>query len=192
MVPLSIFIFSFVLAIGLAIPNVKGIESPASGRRVSKQDQWEQLVMRTVDNFGPGRVLAEGLGDETAHIQDIQTYYSEVFDSNDGWVQGGPGAKTNVKAQSLEGVDDTKSKVLQKAIEGRYIVNLDATSTDHVLDRMVHVLKLATSATKQGLRADHIGTFRHTGKGFTATLNKNMVELVSSECIRIVLVFHIN
>ena len=135
--------------------------------------------MRTVDKFSPGRVLAEGLGDETAHIQDIKSYYREAFDSSEGWIDVTSRHKAEVEAQSTDDADE-KISVRQKTIEGRYIVNLAQASTSQVLDRMVHILKKATRDTKQVLRADHIDTFLHAGKGFTATMNKNMVELVSS------------
>ena len=178
MVRLSIAVSLFLLAVGLAVPK-------AEARRLKllrEHEQWEQLVKKRVDSFKSGRVVAEGVNDETAHIQDIQSYYRETLDSNDGWVDGTGVAKAELKMQSSddEGALNAKSSFRQKTIEGRYIVNLAPGSSDRVLERMTHILEQATAATRQSLRADHIEPFQHVGKGFTATLNKNMVELVRS------------
>ena len=173
MVRLSISVSLFLLAVVLAVPMEAEAVRPASLRK------WEQLVTKRVDSFKSGRVLAEGIDDETAHIQDIKSYYRETLDSSDGWVEGTGIAKTELKMQSYEDEDlSAKSSFRQKTIDGRYIVYLAPRSTNQVLERMVRVLELATGATGQNLRADHIEQFRHVGKGFTATLNKNMVELV--------------
>ena len=165
--------------------------------KATNHDHWDKLVRRSAE-----RARAQGIEDDTVHIQDVQAYYRDVFASDSDWDTASALRLTsqaevhNLRVmQSLEAYlqakdDQEKAKVeaadesmvpeqsQQKKIKGRYIVTMSSDATDEILDRTLSIMRYATTASKQRLRADHITTFRRAGKGFTGTLSSKMVELV--------------
>lgn len=166
--------------------------------KATSHDHWEHLVRRSAKS-----AEAEGIEDDTSHIQDVQEYYRNVFASDSNWDSATPlrlssaaevhnlrimqsleaylQAKNDQEMAKVEAADQSlvPDQSQQKKIKGRYIVTLSSESSDEVLDRTLSIMKYATSASQQRLRADHITVFRRAGKGFTGTLSSKMVELVS-------------
>ena len=134
---------------------------------------WQRLVIGYIDAMiSLSAAAGVGLVEETAHIQDVQRYYREVFEGEEGWYNPALESSANLERRPQH------YKRREKKIKSRYIVSFAQTSKDEDLDRLVRTIKRVTAKSKLRLRADHIEIFRRAGRGFTATLNSKMVELV--------------
>lgn len=168
----------------------------ASGvEKAASHSHWEHVVRRSAYR---ARYYSDHIVDDTAHIVNVQEYYRDVFDA--GWdnyrdnereLFNMLNALENVVAQSYGETshDDTvMSESMKHAMEfgihtkripGRYIVMFQSDADDYVLDRTMAVMKKANLDSHGRVRATDMHALRYAGKGFTATLNSNAVQLVS-------------
>ena len=144
--------------------------------KADDHDHWERIVRRSVSWYDPYYT------DDTQHIVNVQAYYRHVLEEQD-WNDPeeelarlmGPfydGSRVNVQNGGGKDMD------LQKPIPGRYIVMLDSSADEQVLDRTIAVLQRADFESEGRIRADHITPMKSLGVGFTATMNSKTVELV--------------
>ena len=167
---------------------------PAGDREKAENHQhWEHIVKRSVQSRYWDD---EPYEDDAAHIVNVQEYYREVFDSGFDYTDKDHellGLLHKIENAEAEGrimqseeafIQEEAHRAInmityQKPIRGRYIVIFTPETGDYVLDRTVEVLSKASDETGQKLRANHITTFRHLWKGFAATMNSRVVDLVS-------------
>jgi hypothetical protein len=163
----------------------------ASIDEASSHDHWERIVKRSAhyhSRYGDAF-------DETAHIVNVQEYYRSVF--SEGWEEYGNREKElfsllnkleavvdqgydNRNRVSSQGVENPIEFGLHtKPIPGRYIVMFQSGADDYTLDRTIAVMQRANLASNMKIRATDMSALRYVGKGFTATLNKKAVQLVS-------------
>ena len=107
--------------------------------------------------------------DPSHGIEDIQQYYREFFEGN-YWENSDDG---KVKDQS-------HMTVYEKFIPGRFSVIFHQQTPDGIIDKTVALLKDAHERTNGKLKATHFVHLKHAAKGFFATLNQKLVEVVSS------------
>ena len=108
-------------------------------------------------------------------------YESKLKQSMDGVleeeaVRGDVEDMASIEQNVLEKTELGKPRV--RKIDGRYLVMLSEETSDRVLDRTVEMLRYANEETAGRLRADHFTVFRRVGKGFVATLNRRLLDVV--------------
>lgn len=167
---------------------------PPHGReKAANHDHWEHIVKRSLQSRYWDD---EPYEDDAAHIVNVQEYYREVFESSFDDYAGKDrelmGLLHKIENAEAEGriMDSDEAFIqeevhrainmitYQKPIRGRYIVIFTPEASDYVLDRTVEVLSKASDESGQRLRANHITTFRHLWKGFAATMNSRVVDLL--------------
>ena len=121
--------------------------------------EWEKLVDKTVSELRTKRSVPEA----EHSIVSLQEHYSDAFQK----------LNENHRA-TFQQYGDT-----QAPVHGRYIVMLDSRVSDEYLDHTVRILENADATSDGRLVARHIKPFRILGKGFTATLGRKMLVLVS-------------
>ena len=151
-------------------------------RKASSHSHWEHLVRKTTRLALHNSANLQD--DDTAHILDVQDYYRTQL--SQGWDNhASPEDRATIQGnlatiQSLSPpATEHGSSSHTKPIKGRYIVMLQSGTDDSTLDKTMAMLRKANRLSKERVRATDMSPLRHVGKGFTATLNKKAVELVS-------------
>ena len=151
-------------------------ELTEGGGRASDHEHWERIVRRSsLEWYDPY------YEDDTQHIVDVQDYYRYVLEQDwyaepqqdllaSNW--GGDQARIQVEDDYIH---------MEKPIPGRYIVMLDASANERMLDHAITVLQQAHVESEGEIRTEHITPIRNLGLGFTATMNNKAVALVSSK-----------
>ena len=163
--------------------------------KASSHNHWEHMVRRSVYH---ARYNYHHEEDDTAHIVNVKEYYRNVFDQ--GWdnyrdneeelfnmlnalekvvVQGygRDSFENEVRSQDLK--QAMEFGIHTKPIRGRYIVMFQSNTDDYTLDRTMAIMSKANRESNMKVRASDMHPLRFAGKGFTATLNRKAVELVS-------------
>lgn len=144
--------------------NAVALGDPAS---LSK---WEALVDKTVKELRNKRSIGP---EPEHHIADLQDHYTTTFmDMNNRHRASIQEDRYGAPAASM--MSDT-----QAPVNGRYIVLLNNGVSDWHLDETVRILEQANYNSNGRLVAKHIKPFRTLGKGFTATIGRNMLSIVS-------------
>ena len=132
--------------------------------------EWEKLVDRTLSDIRSKRNVYEA----EYRIYDLHGHYSRAFKDING-LNRFPTIQDN-RENSVIGD-------IQAPVNGRYIVMLQNSVSDAVLDETVRILNDASAASYDHVVAEHIKPFRTVGKGFTATLGPVVLGLVSKHYI---------
>lgn len=156
--------------------------SAAGGaQREASHMKWEHAV-RTTARLARH---SDSMVDDTAHIVNMQEYYRSVLDEAresrnrdylstlERIVEQG----YNLDAATIQSIQNAEP--VSKPVPGRYMVMLQSDTDDRTLDRVMAVMEEATQTSGGKVRATHMTPLRHVGKGLTATLNSQAVELVS-------------
>lgn len=161
--------------------------------KATDHNHWEHIVKKRASVERHSEDHSE---DDTSHIVNIQEYYRAVFD--EGWEDYEDNeqelfnllgtlekiVKQDTLSPHAEATAQKLADVLEfglhsKPIRGRYIVMFQEGSDDYMLDRTITVLKQANVDSDGRIRATDLHPLRYVGKGFTATLNRKAVDLVS-------------
>ena len=168
-----------------------------SVEKATSHNHWEHIVKRQTYY---ARYNNDNSKDDTDHIVNVKDYYRSVF--SQGW-------SNYISHNDKEFFDllNTLDKVIQqnkhsddkqvnaqdskaghsvfgthtKRIKGRYIVMFQENADDYTLYRTIVVLQKANRVSNKRIRASDIYPLRYIGKGFTATLNRKALALVSSK-----------
>ena len=188
-------LFSLVACLHLSLGGELGVDAaPTAGEekraaedlwreltegegRASDHEHWERILRRSAAWYNPY------YEDETRHIVDVQDYYRYVLEQEDWYVEPQPEQDLARVLQewrypaSIQLENDNPH--IEKPIAGRYIVMLDSAADDATLDRTLSVLQRAHAESDGLIRTEHITPLRNIGVGFTATMNRQAVALVS-------------
>ena len=118
---------------------------------------------------------------------DVQDYYRQVLENDwhedsEAWAEEELLRLMEVWLEGDQAAAQSEShyvKEVQKRIPGRYIVMLQSSANEHVLDKTIALLQHAHTESEGRIRAEHISPIRSLALGFTATLNNKTVQLVS-------------
>lgn len=182
----------FLLCLHLSAAALPLEDWAGNVEKASSHDHWERIVKRSAFHSQYDDSI-----DDTAHIVNVQEYYRSVF--SEGWenyrdnekelfnllnkletvVEQGYNRPSLDRASSQDLPDIQEFGLHTKPIQGRYIVMFQSGADDYTLDRTMAVLQRANLASNMRIRATDMSALRYVGKGFTATLNRKAVELVS-------------
>ena len=138
-------------------------------------DHWERIIHAASNWYDPS------YHDNTQQIIDVQEYYRQVLGSNWGEDSEARVEEYLIQPQGNQAKVHKQShvmKILQKPIPGRYIVMLESSANEHVLDKTITLCQNLHTKSEGRIRAEHITPIRSL-TGFTATMNNKAVELVS-------------
>ena len=145
--------------------------------KAENHDHWERIVRRSARYW-----YDPYYSDDALHIVNVQEYYRQILEEEE-WSDSQLEQELARFLQPWKYADiqngESYKPDMQKRIPGRYIVLLDSSANENILDKTIAILQHAHAESKGRLRADHITPMRNLGVGFTATMNSKTVQLVS-------------
>lgn len=143
-----------------------------NGDRTASLSEWENLVSMAARSHKS--IEKRGIyGEPEDEIVDIQEHYRSAFNKLDEK----PRQRHHVAG--IQSHDQEDMGDIAEPVYGRYIVSLESTLTNRDLYHTVAILEDAYTNSGGNLVAKHIKPFHNIGKGFTATLGKKVIALVS-------------
>ena len=148
-------------------------------QRSASHEEWAHAVKRSADF---SRLFEEQ--DETAHIVDVQAYNRQMLAESRAKNRRLRERLLGTGMASAQSIEDSMAMVQTPLpIPGRYMVLFQEGTDDEMLDKTMAVMEQASVASDRRVRATDMVALRHIGKGFTATLNRKAVQLVSMVCL---------
>lgn len=144
-------------------------------RRTVSLSEWEESVISAASHGGSR--AKRGTEPEDA-IADVQEHYRNAFKELEKATSTAAEYKRQgtgmASVQSHHTIGD-----IAEPVYGRYIVTLDDSLSNRDLYHTIAILEDAYTNSKGHLVAKHIKPFHTIGKGFTATLGRKVIALVS-------------